>query len=289
MIDKIYIPTVNRVHNQITYNSLPEVLKRRVVMVVQSWERDLYPYDCEYLTLPDTRDFHFSNHLCVANTRLFIYQTARQSKYAILDDDVQFKRRNLKYITGISNMDKSSRVCTEDDILEMFALYDDWLNCPEVTVAGCSLSENPPSPIFYSSNSSLSSAFWINGYDFSDELDSWTLNDVAVAEDVKFLLTLLTNGYGNRVSQEFTIFNTSAHKKNMPSSVWDNKNHAVVHISHKNLAKAFPGLYIVLYDENGKRVAGGYRDFGKTKTRWSKSFNASRHVSVVRPRLTHKL
>jgi len=35
-------------------------------------------------------------------------------------------------------------------------------------------------------------------------------------------------------------------------------------------------------------VAGGYRDFGKTKTRWSKSFNASRHISVVRPRLTHK-
>ena len=258
-------------------------------MVVQSWEKDMYPYDCKYLIHPDNRDYHYSNHLCVANTRLFIYQTARNSKYALLDDDLQFKRRNQKYITGISNMERSSRICTDEDILEMFKLYDKWLDNPDVTVAGCSLSENPPTPAFYRNNASLSSAFWINGKHFSDELDSWTLNDVAVAKDVKFLLTLLTNGYGNRVSQEFTIFNSSAHVKNMSSSVWDNKNHTVVHTSHKNLARSFPGLYIVLYDEQGNRITGGYRSFGKTKTKWSKSFNKMRHELIVRPRLQHML
>ena len=38
MIDKIFIPTVNRIDNQITYNALPDELKRQVVFVVQSWE-----------------------------------------------------------------------------------------------------------------------------------------------------------------------------------------------------------------------------------------------------------
>lgn len=121
MVSKIYIPTVHRVHNQITYNALPPILKKRVVMVVQAWERDKYNYDCEYLVLPDNQNFHHSNHFCIANTRLYIYQTARNSRYALLDDDLQFKRRNSRYITGISNMERSKRTCTEADILEMFA------------------------------------------------------------------------------------------------------------------------------------------------------------------------
>ena len=49
MIDKIFIPTVNRIDNQITYNALPDELKRQVVFVVQSWEREKYNFNVDYL------------------------------------------------------------------------------------------------------------------------------------------------------------------------------------------------------------------------------------------------
>ena len=35
MIEKIFIPTVTRMDNQITYDNLPDELKKRVVFVVQ--------------------------------------------------------------------------------------------------------------------------------------------------------------------------------------------------------------------------------------------------------------
>ena len=53
MIDKIFIPTVNRIDNQITYNALPDELKRQVVFVVQSWEREKYNFNVDYLVLPE--------------------------------------------------------------------------------------------------------------------------------------------------------------------------------------------------------------------------------------------
>ena len=50
---KIYIPTFRRVDQQITFNSLPDKYKEKVVMVVQRQERDLYDYDCEYMVVDD--------------------------------------------------------------------------------------------------------------------------------------------------------------------------------------------------------------------------------------------
>ena len=52
MINKIYIPTVCRVDNQITYNNLPKELQKKVVFVVQEWERNQYKFDAEYYVLP---------------------------------------------------------------------------------------------------------------------------------------------------------------------------------------------------------------------------------------------
>ena len=40
MIDTIYILTVNRPDNQITFNNLSEKYQKKVVMVVQAWERE---------------------------------------------------------------------------------------------------------------------------------------------------------------------------------------------------------------------------------------------------------
>ena len=115
MIDKIYIPTACRVDNQVTYNNLPRELQEKVVFVVQEWERDQYNYDAEYLVLQP--DIKIGTKNALSRTRKVIYETAKNERYAMLDDDLHFKRRNSKYWNGVSNMEKSSRVCTEDDVL----------------------------------------------------------------------------------------------------------------------------------------------------------------------------
>jgi hypothetical protein len=281
MIERIFIPTVHRVDNQITFNHLPENFKNIVTMVVQAWERPQYTYNCDYLILPDTQEYHFSDYYCLPKTRSFIYEAGKHIKYCIFDDDIQFCRRNAKYLGAESNMEMSKRFCTEDDIHEMFSLFDEWLDLPSVTVCGCSQVENPPGGKFelvshdrvasFRNNTTLTSAYWINGNDFADILSELDLTSVRVGEDVCFLLSLLTRGYGNRVSNEFATYNHS-NNKNMKSTVWDQQTYEQTLKDHKYLEKLFPGIYNIVYDENGKRLEGGYRNFGKSKIEWSKAF-----------------
>ena len=46
MIDRIFIPTVNRVNDQITLSNIPKSLIDRVTLVVQSWEIKKYKQQC---------------------------------------------------------------------------------------------------------------------------------------------------------------------------------------------------------------------------------------------------
>jgi hypothetical protein len=202
-------------------------------------------------------------------------------KYAVLDDDLTFGRRNAKYWTDESNMEMSKRKATEADVLEMFDLYSKWLDEPTVTVCGCGHAENPPQGNEYSNNASLSSAFWINGNDFKDLLPELELTRTKVAEDTVFLLSLLSRGYGNRVSQEFIFFNNSVHTKNMKSTIWDEQTFEATHRDHKIVESMFPGIFTVLYDHHsGERVKGGFRDYGKTRTDWSKAFGSHQRGSL---------
>ena len=85
MIEKIYIPTVRRADNQITYNNLPDNLKERVVMVVEPKDRHLYNYPCEYLEIPEKIVGTWTQ---LAETRLFIHKHAGEIKYCMADDDI---------------------------------------------------------------------------------------------------------------------------------------------------------------------------------------------------------
>lgn len=271
MIETIFIPTVHRVDHQITYEHLPNKWKKRVVMVVQAWERPLYSYDCDYLVLPDTPEYHFENYYCLPRTRKLIYETGRNMKYCILDDDIQFCRRNQKYFGYKSNMEKSKRFCTEEDIDEMFSLFDAWLNIPNMTVCGCAQRENPPRNKFKSENTSITSAYWINGNNFSDILDDLDLTSVRVGEDVCFLLSLLTRGHKNRVTNEFVTYNHSNNRK-MFSTIWNSQSYEKTLKDHKTLEKMFPNIYTILYDENGNRLEGGYKKQGKSRINWAKAY-----------------
>ncbi len=279
MIERIFIPTVNRADNQITYDNLPDALKQRVTMVVQAWERDKYQYPCDYLVLPE--EINLDDYYCLPKTRKIIYEAGQNMKYAVLDDDLTFGRRNAKYWTDESNMEMSKRKATEADVLEMFDLYSKWLDEPTVTVCGCGHAENPPQGNEYSNNASLSSAYWINGNDFKDLLPELELTRTKVAEDVVFLLSLLAHGYGNRVSQEFIFFNNSVHKADMTSTVWDEQTYENTQRDHKIVESMFPGIFTILYDDKtGERISGGFRDFGKSKIRWSEAFGSAQRGNL---------
>jgi len=274
MVDKIFIPTCNRVDSQITYDNLPDVLKEKVCMVVQAWERDQYTYPCEYMVLPDTDEYHFSHYYCMAKTRKLIYEAGQDMTYAVIDDDLLFARRNAKYWNGgVSTQEMSKRKCTHDDILEMFSRYDEWLDVAGVTICGCGHDENAPSGREFATNTSLGSALWINGRDFKDELPELDLVNVRIGEDTYFILQMLSRGYGNRVSQEFIFNNQSVKKKKfIKSDIWDTQTFEDTHRDHKYIASKFPDTFKILYDANGERVKGGFRDCGKLSIMWTKTF-----------------
>lgn len=277
-MDRIFIPTVNRVDEQITFNGLPNQLKKRVTMVVQAWERSQYNYDCEYLVLPE--EINLSDRLCLAKTRAFIYHEARDLKYAVLDDDISFKRRNSKRFSGISNMEKSSRAATPDDILEMFELFTNWLDEPSVTMCGPSQIQNIPAKETFRNNTSVFSAVFINGPDFRDILDELPLTVVRYFEDVLFNLSLLTRGYGNRSSQEFCFFNNSLTGK-IAEGVWADAEFDDVWADHKKIADLFPDFFKIALNENGERLEGGFRNFGKVKTLWRKAYKSSQNGKIL--------
>lgn len=279
MIDKIFIPTVHRVNDQITYNNLPDSLKKKVVMVVQAWERPQYQYDCEYHVLPDTPEFHYTDYFCLSRTREVIYNLGKDMKYCMFDDDITFCKRNSKYITGISDMEKSRMQIFGDDVVRMFDMFDEWLDEPEVTVCGCSQIQNPPSDERFRNNTSLTSALWINGNDFKDILPELDLVTVRCSQDVLFLLSLLTRGYGNRVSYEYAMSNVSVMSKKMKSTQWDSQTYEKTLRDHQILEKTFPGIFTIKYDENGEREKGGYRNFGKSRILWSKAYRSKGNLS----------
>jgi hypothetical protein len=273
MIDKIFIPTLHRVDNQIAYNALPPSLQEKVVFVVQAHEREKYHYPNEYLVLPD---YITPDHpRAIAHTRKHIYDAGRNIRYVMMDDDVTFKRRNAKYWTGESTMDMSKRSASHDDILEMFDTFDGWLDEDSVAFCGAGLEDNPPSNKPFNSNTALFSAYWIDGPSFSHTLDDLPLTEVKINEDVVFVLSLFTRGFGNRVSVEFCLYNASVHKRDMESTVWDEQTRESVLQDHRRIEEMFPGLFEVLYDSDGDRVSGGFRDFGKSRIHWNKAYKQS--------------
>lgn len=287
MIDKIYIPTVRRIDDQETYNNLPKELQKKVVFVIQDWEKDQYKYDNEYLILPP--DITLGSKNALSRTRKIIYQTAKTERYAMLDDDIKFFRRNSKwwtgtgsgssYVRGVSNMEKSSQVCSQDDVLEMFETFDSWLD-DGVTFTGCTQQSIPPRNYQYVDNHSMSSCYWINGYDWADKIEEMRLDEVKVAQDVLLILGLLSRGYKNRVSNEFCFSNKSLNKS-AKSVHWDQTEFDEVHENHKLIAEMYPKYFNILYDENGERVKGGFRDYGKTSVKWSQAYKDSQVNTLI--------
>jgi len=271
MIERIFIPTVNRPNDQITYNSLPDELKGRVTLVVQEWERDQYTYDCDYLVLPS--ELNDKDHLCLAKTRDIIHKAGRTMKYCMVDDDIIMIRRNAKYWNQEPNMEKSKRKATDDDMMDMFQLFDQWLDDPKVSFCSPAHIEFAPDSREYCSNAAMTSFGFYNGPDFSDVLDDLPTTVVRYGEDTLFILSLLARGYGNRISNVFCNDNLSL-KGKLIDTVWANSSYNAVWDDHNRIQALFPRYFIVLLDEKNNRIDGGFRNYGKVEVKYKKCFNS---------------
>lgn len=177
-------------------------------------------------------------------------------------------------------MERSARAATQDDILEMFELFSNWLDEPTVTMCGPSQIQNIPANTSFRNNTAVFSAVFINGSHFSEILEELPLTEVRYSEDVLFNLSLLTRGYGNRSSQEFCFFNNSLTGK-LPEGVWADTEFLDVWKDHQRIAEFFPDFFKIELNEKGERVEGGFRNFGKVRTYWSKAYKSSQRNTDV--------
>ena len=85
MIDTIYIPTLGRSSNQITFDNLPSNVQDICILVVQPHEVELYK-NYPTLVLPD-------DYIGITETRKWIHIQAQDTKYGVFDDDLRFIER----------------------------------------------------------------------------------------------------------------------------------------------------------------------------------------------------
>ena len=219
MIERIYIPTVRRIDNQITYNNLPDELKERVIMVVEPGERYLYQFPCEYLEIPEKLVGTWTQ---LAETRLFIHKHAGTIKYCVPDDDILIGRRNAKYWTGKSNMEKSKRRATQEEILTLYETVDKWFEEPDIGIVGLSDSGTPPANNEYQDTKDVYSYIFYDGRMISKVIDEMDITSLRIAEDVLFLYEALSRGINTRKSTEWMYDNRSMVQKDLQESriVW---------------------------------------------------------------------
>jgi hypothetical protein len=82
----------------------------------------------------------------------------------------------------------------------------------------------------------------------------------------------MSRGYANKVSQEYLLDNRSVHNKKIPSAIWGNQTLIATQRDHERIAELFPRYFEVLYQADGSRVPGGFRDAGKTATHWRRAY-----------------
>ena len=96
MIEKIYIPTLNRSELQITWESMPTFVQDITTLVVQPHEKNLHG-DKPILVLPEDK-------YGITKTRKWIYDHAGDIEYGVFADDLKF----IDYTGSNFNVSKHS-------------------------------------------------------------------------------------------------------------------------------------------------------------------------------------
>jgi len=178
------IPTLGRLHNQITYNNMPESVQKRTHFVVQSHEADeaIHLFGAESVRiLPPSINR-------IGPTRQWIWEEYRGTDHAVFDDDIKVTHRGTgKYVLS-----------AEEDWKLLESTVDSWHKSDRPI---CSLGTTwaPPPPDPFSDNGRIMTNWWFSA-NLTHPLD-WTR--VPAGEDLDVVLQTLTAGIQNRISYDF--------------------------------------------------------------------------------------
>jgi len=184
-IETLYIPTLGRSDNQITYSNIPDSWKSKVIFVIQESEANF-----EFFKNKNT--LVTPNSIGIAKTREIIAKHASKIKFGVLDDDLSF----LSRINKISKIDDSS-------FDAMMTIFSSWLDESDVICCGMSPTWSPPLAKDFTDCTTLLCNCFLDGRKFSLETLDWT--SIPISEDIHILMQLLSLGYKNRVSYLYSF------------------------------------------------------------------------------------
>ena len=187
MIDKIYIPTLGRVNNQITWSNLPDFLKDKTVLVVQPKEQYLHK-EKPIVVLPE-------DNIGISNTRKWIMEMAHKETYGVFDDDLEFVKR-------LPKGSRPSKVkMNVDDWKDAITNIDSWLKS-DYSFAGFRRQDLPPREVGWSDNVETLQAIFYNGIK-CPKFNEIEWQSKLYAEDKILHLQLILLGHKNRVWNKY--------------------------------------------------------------------------------------
>jgi hypothetical protein len=179
------IPTLGRLHNQITYNNMPQSVQARTRFVVQQHEA------AEAISLfGESRvDVLPSTINRIGPTRQWIWERYRGTDHAVFDDDIKVTHRGDDKKYSLSGE-------AEWELLE--STIDQW-HAENIHICALGTTWAPPPPNPYADNGRIMTNWW-----FSSRLNvdmDWTR--VPAGEDLDVVLQTLTQRIKNRISYDF--------------------------------------------------------------------------------------
>lgn len=248
MIDVIYIPTLGRSHNQITFDNMTKNAQRITRLVVQPKEKDLFT-NYPILVLPE-------NDIGITATRRWIYDYAKSQKYGVFDDD-------LKFIERTPGGEKSKKPVDSVGWDYLLNTTSEWLD--EFPFAGFRQGNLPPTGVEYIESAAVNCGFFFNDNKLpsSDELD-WSL---PVCEDIHMVLQFFKKGHNNRVWDRFGYISNIM----VDGGCNEWRTLELINKTHEKLISYYPNY--VSWNGVRENVMGG--DFKKIKIKWKKMYQDS--------------
>ena len=252
MINTIYIPTLGRSHNQITFDNMTPNAQAITTLVVQPKEAHLYPkYPISVLK---------DNDIGITATRKWIWEKGKDKRYMVMDDDIKMACRKPWH-----DGERTKRAMTEEDWHHMLTETSKWMD-EGIAWGGCRTGGLPPAGREYIDNTGCAEVFFFDGNQLPsvDELD-WELS---TAEDISLSLQLLSKGYHNRIWDRFVLLSNFIGSEGGCLDM--GRDLKMINDNHAKLIEKFPDY--VSYNGT-KELMGG--TFNKIKIQYKKAYNDS--------------
>lgn len=206
MLEKIIIPTHNRINKQKTYDCLPQKWKDITVFVVQASQ---YQEMCEawgedkVISLPE-------DITTIAPTREWIFHNLGQCRHIVFDDDLTFRIRQPVWEDPNDGKFKTFK-WEEQHFDEAFAEIDEWMD-QGIIFGGLLETTTRPSKKSWPHHdvTRICTNVFYDGTKVPKNIE-WTR--VTFAEDFDVTLQLLSRGTMNRVNTKYCVQGSATNSK----------------------------------------------------------------------------